>query len=159
VPGVREVQVASGVRTDVAEREPAYVRELAAHHVGGQLSVAPEHVSERVLRRMRKPPRESFERFAERFGLPATDAIIGRTDGELGWTDAQRERSLVRDRVVVETGEPLLDQREVLRDATGRDIECLASRVPLRDQAGNLLGVLGVFVALPGTAGAVAAAS
>ena len=33
-----------GVRYDLAERSPEYVEELAAHHVGGQLSVAPEHV-------------------------------------------------------------------------------------------------------------------
>ena len=39
----------SGVRYDLAELSPEYVRDLAAHHVGGQLSVAPEHVSPRVL--------------------------------------------------------------------------------------------------------------
>ena len=42
----------------------------------------------------------------------------------------------------MDEGAPLLDQREMLRDASGRDIECLASRVPLRDQAGNLIGML-----------------
>jgi methyl-accepting chemotaxis protein len=99
------------------------------------------------------------ERFAERFGLAATDAIAGKTDAELGWSEAQRTRSAARDRGVLETGEPLLDQRETLRDATGRDVEGLASRVPLHDQAGNLIGVLGVFVALPGAATAVVAAS
>jgi PAS domain S-box-containing protein len=99
------------------------------------------------------------ERFAERFGLPATDAIVGKTDAELGWSEAQRARSAARDRGVLETGEPLLDERETLRDAAGNDLECLASRVPLRDQAGNLIGVLGVFVALPRAAVAAAAAS
>ena len=65
--GVRKVFVASGIRMDLAERSPEYVRELAEHHVGGQLSVAPEHVDERTLDAMKKPAHETFERFAERF--------------------------------------------------------------------------------------------
>ncbi len=66
-PGVKSVRISSGVRMDLAERSPEYLRELAEHHVGGQLKVAPEHVSERVLKMMKKPPQRSFEAFAERF--------------------------------------------------------------------------------------------
>lgn len=66
-PGIRHVHVASGVRMDLAARSPEYLRELAAHHVSGHLKVAPEHVSERVLKQMKKPPREGFDEFAERF--------------------------------------------------------------------------------------------
>ena len=54
---------------------------------------------------------------------------------------------------MIECGEPLLDQREVVRGASGKDIVFLASRVPLRDQAGSVIGVLGVFVALPDALG------
>jgi len=64
---VRRVHVASGVRMDLANRSPEYLAELAAHHVSGHLKVAPEHVSERVLAAMKKPPQASFEEFAERF--------------------------------------------------------------------------------------------
>jgi methyl-accepting chemotaxis protein len=99
------------------------------------------------------------ERFAERFGLPGPDAIVGKTEAELGWSEAQRERSAARDRAVLERGEPLFDEREALCDGAGRELECLASRVPLRDQAGNLIGVLGVLVPLPGAPGAAAAAA
>jgi uncharacterized radical SAM protein YgiQ len=67
VPGVNRVFVASGVRYDLAERSPEFVRELAAHHTGGQLSVAPEHNNPRVLEKMKKPGIESYERFAETF--------------------------------------------------------------------------------------------
>lgn len=66
-PGIRKVHIASGVRMDLAARSPEYLRELAEHHVGGHLKVAPEHVSERVLRQMKKPPQESFEAFAAAF--------------------------------------------------------------------------------------------
>ncbi len=67
VPGVKRVHIASGIRMDLAADEPDYLEELAAHHVGGHLKVAPEHVSDRVLKRMKKPGIEGFEIFAERF--------------------------------------------------------------------------------------------
>ncbi len=56
-----------GIRMDLARRSPAYMRELAEHHVGGQLKVAPEHTDPEVLRLMKKPPIEDFEAFAEAF--------------------------------------------------------------------------------------------
>jgi uncharacterized radical SAM protein YgiQ len=64
-PGVKKVFLASGVRYDLAERSPEFVRELAQHHTGGQLSVAPEHSKKEVLDKMKKPGVESYERFAE----------------------------------------------------------------------------------------------
>jgi radical SAM superfamily enzyme YgiQ (UPF0313 family) len=65
IPGIRKVLVASGVRMDLARRSPSYVRELVRHHVGGQLSVAPEHVAPDVLGLMRKPSNDDFEKFGE----------------------------------------------------------------------------------------------
>jgi uncharacterized radical SAM protein YgiQ len=66
-PGIRKVFIASGVRYDLAERSPAFVRELAEHHTGGMLSVAPEHNNSDVLDKMKKPPIVSYERFADLF--------------------------------------------------------------------------------------------
>lgn len=65
--GIKRAFIASGVRYDLAERSPEFVRELAEHHTGGQLSVAPEHVDEKVLDKMKKPGAESYERFAGMF--------------------------------------------------------------------------------------------
>lgn len=65
--GVRKVFIASGVRYDLAAESPEFIDELAQHHTGGQLSVAPEHVDEVVLDKMKKPGVESYERFAEMF--------------------------------------------------------------------------------------------
>ena len=48
-PGIRKVLVASGIRMDLARRDPEYMRELATHHVGGYLKVAPEHTDPTVL--------------------------------------------------------------------------------------------------------------
>jgi uncharacterized radical SAM protein YgiQ len=67
VEGVKRVHIASGIRMDLAANEPEYLEDLAAHHVGGHLKVAPEHVSDRVLDLMKKPGRSGFEIFAERF--------------------------------------------------------------------------------------------
>jgi uncharacterized radical SAM protein YgiQ len=74
VPGVRRVFIASGIRMDLAQQSEAYLRQLAQHHVGGHLKVAPEHCSEEVLRRMKKPPIASFERFAEKFAELSREA-------------------------------------------------------------------------------------
>jgi uncharacterized radical SAM protein YgiQ len=65
--GVKKVFLASGVRYDLAERSPAFIKELALHHTGGQLSVAPEHSKKEVLDKMKKPAVESYERFEEQF--------------------------------------------------------------------------------------------
>ena len=76
-PGVKKVFIASGVRYDLAdqgERGGDFIRELATHHTGGQLSVAPEHNRDDVLMKMKKPPIAAYERFAERFQCASDDA-------------------------------------------------------------------------------------
>ena len=65
--GIKKIHVASGIRMDLAADEDEYMEDLARHHVGGHLKVAPEHVSEEVLGVMKKPSTESFERFAQKF--------------------------------------------------------------------------------------------
>jgi len=52
---------------DLARESPEYLEEMAAHHVGGHLKVAPEHTSDRVLALMKKPAQKTFEEFAEGF--------------------------------------------------------------------------------------------
>ena len=65
--GIKRVFIASGVRYDLAERSPEFIEELAKHHTGGQLSVAPEHNESGVLDKMKKPGIQSYERFAQAF--------------------------------------------------------------------------------------------
>ena len=65
VPGVKKVLIASGLRYDLASTSPEYVRELATHHVGGYLKIAPEHTEEGPLSKMLKPGIGTFERFRE----------------------------------------------------------------------------------------------
>ncbi len=67
VPGIRNVVVASGVRMDLAQRSERYIEELALHHTGGLLKVAPEHSHCDVLRLMHKPPIGVFDAFRRKF--------------------------------------------------------------------------------------------
>ncbi len=69
LPKVKKVFVRSGLRYDyiVADPNDEFFKELVEHHISGQLKVAPEHVSERVLRYMGKPGREVFDRFVGKY--------------------------------------------------------------------------------------------
>jgi uncharacterized radical SAM protein YgiQ len=67
VPGIDRVHVASGVRMDLAQKAPEYLEELAAHHVGGHLKVAPEHTDPDVLKRMKKPEINDYQSFDAAF--------------------------------------------------------------------------------------------
>lgn len=69
VKGVKKVFVRSGIRYDylLQEKDDALLRDIAAHHVSGQLKVAPEHCSARVLAQMGKPSIKLFEQFREKY--------------------------------------------------------------------------------------------
>ena len=71
IPGVRKVFVNSGVRYDMVVADRAhgqeYLDDLVAEHVSGQMKVAPEHISPRVLKLMGKPDREILEMFRGMF--------------------------------------------------------------------------------------------
>lgn len=67
VKGIKKVLIASGVRYDLAIEDPDYVKELATHHVGGYLKIAPEHTEEGPLAKMMKPGMGSYDKFKELF--------------------------------------------------------------------------------------------
>jgi uncharacterized radical SAM protein YgiQ len=67
LPGVRQVFTGYGVRFDLALEDEEYLEELCAHHISGQLRIAPEHFSMRVTDAMCKPGRVTYEKFAEKF--------------------------------------------------------------------------------------------
>lgn len=73
-PGVNHVRVASGVRYDMALEDPKALRAYSMEFIGGQLKVAPEHISHDVLRYMRKPDRELFEKFIAAFASLSKEA-------------------------------------------------------------------------------------
>ncbi len=69
LPGVKKVFIRSGIRFDylLADSDDSFFRELVEHHVSGQLKVAPEHISDVVLKRMGKPENAVYERFVEKY--------------------------------------------------------------------------------------------
>jgi len=67
VKGIKKVLIASGVRYDLAIEHPEYVQELATHHVGGYLKIAPEHTEKGPLDNMMKPGMGSYDKFKEMF--------------------------------------------------------------------------------------------
>jgi uncharacterized radical SAM protein YgiQ len=74
VPGVKKVLVASGLRYDLAATSPEYVKELATHHVGGYLKIAPEHTEDGPLSKMLKPGIGSYDKFKELFDRYSREA-------------------------------------------------------------------------------------
>ena len=69
LPGVKKVFIRSGIRFDylLADPDDTFFRELVQYHVSGQLKVAPEHISDAVLRRMGKPENAVYERFVAKY--------------------------------------------------------------------------------------------
>ena len=69
LPKVKKVFIRSGIRFDylLHDKEDSFITDLSKNHVSGQLRVAPEHVSDKVLRLMGKPSHEIYERFVAKF--------------------------------------------------------------------------------------------
>ena len=69
LPKVKKVFIRSGIRFDyvLADKKKDFLRELCMYHVSGQLKVAPEHVSDQVLRLLGKPENSVYEKFAQEY--------------------------------------------------------------------------------------------
>ena len=69
LPGVKRVFIRSGIRFDylMADPDEQFFNELCKYYVSGQLKVAPEHISDPVLKIMNKPKNEVYRRFVEKF--------------------------------------------------------------------------------------------
>ena len=69
LPGVKKVFIRSGIRFDylLAEKNRAFLKELCQYHVSGQLKVAPEHVADKVLKRMGKPENQVYRQFMKEY--------------------------------------------------------------------------------------------
>ncbi len=68
IPGVKHVFIGSGIRHDLVCVDPEpYLEEICRYHISGHLKVAPEHISDSVTSRMRKPNQETFDAFQRLF--------------------------------------------------------------------------------------------
>ena len=69
LPNVKKVFVRSGLRYDylIHDKSDEFFQELCEHHISGQLKVAPEHISPKVLEKMGKPQREIYDKFVNKY--------------------------------------------------------------------------------------------
>jgi len=72
--GIKRISIASGVRYDLAVESPEYIKELATHHVGGYLKIAPEHTESGPLSKMMKPGMGVYYKFKELFDQYSKEA-------------------------------------------------------------------------------------
>ncbi len=82
--------------------------------------------------------------FAHDAGFDDPDELVGRTDEDMAWgIDAEAYRA--RDVEVMESGEPRLGYEEPIRLRDGTVRWKRASKVPLHDRQGEVIGVLGAY--------------
>ncbi|MBR5809529.1 MAG: DUF3362 domain-containing protein, partial [Clostridia bacterium] len=69
IKGIKKVFIRSGIRFDylINDKNDKFFYDLVKHHVSGQLKVAPEHISDNVLKYMGKPSNDVYKRFAEKY--------------------------------------------------------------------------------------------
>jgi uncharacterized radical SAM protein YgiQ len=67
IRGIKRILIASGLRYDLALRDPEYIKELVTHHVGGYLKIAPEHSEDAPLGQMMKPSIGAYDEFEKLF--------------------------------------------------------------------------------------------
>jgi uncharacterized radical SAM protein YgiQ len=69
LPGIKKVFIRSGIRYDylVYDKNETFFKELCENHISGQLKVAPEHVSPKVLAQMGKPTRDVYDKFVSKY--------------------------------------------------------------------------------------------
>lgn len=68
IPGIKHAFIGSGVRYDLALLDKSgYLEEICAHHISGQLKIAPEHISKKVTDKMRKPDGKKFDEFSKKY--------------------------------------------------------------------------------------------
>lgn len=109
LPKVKKVFIRSGIRYDylLADPDETFFVEMCRHHVSGQLKVAPEHASARVLQLMGKPESGVFERFAERFA--AINCRLGKEQYLVPYLISAHPGAELKD--AVELAEYLRDRR------------------------------------------------
>ncbi len=101
IDGVKKVFIRSGIRFDylINDKDDTFFRELCQYHVSGQLKVAPEHVSDNVLKHMGKPENAVFNKFSEKFYK--INEQIGKKQYLVPYLMSSHPGSTLRDAVVL----------------------------------------------------------
>ena len=86
------------------------------------------------------------KRFAQDAGMQNPDELLGKTDYDMAWTLEEADFYRRCDREVMDSGQPLLNIEESQRQADGKEVYLLTNKVPLRDESGDVYGMLGIYM-------------
>lgn len=77
-------------------------------------------------------------------GLPSREAIVGMADQDFGW-DTERVQAYRKiDEEIIQTGKSKLNFEEIVRSSDGKEVYLIVNKVPITDEEGNVLGILGI---------------
>lgn len=102
IPKVKKVFVRSGIRFDYVmadKNNGAFFEELCRYHISGQLRVAPEHISDSVLKLMGKPDNSVYEAFLRKF--EATNKRLGITQYAVPYLMSSHPGSTLKDAIAL----------------------------------------------------------
>ncbi|MBN1536093.1 MAG: PAS domain S-box protein [Anaerolineales bacterium] len=137
-----KITALEGFITDVSERMKA---EEALQESRQMLQTVLDTIPVRVYWKDKKSVYMGCNHiFAHDAGLVSPEDIVGKNDFELAWLD-QAEQYRIDDRVVSASGLPKLNYEELQSTTDDKLIWRQASKVPLRDAQGKVIGVLGTY--------------
>ena len=101
IRGVKKVFVRSGIRFDylLEDKDDTFFVELCKYHISGQLRVAPEHISDNVLKYMGKPQNAVYEKFIDKFNK--INQAIGKEQYAVPYLMSSHPGSTLRDAVAL----------------------------------------------------------
>ncbi|MEH2267689.1 MAG: AAA family ATPase [Nostoc sp.] len=83
------------------------------------------------------------QKFAQTSGVGVPENVISKTDYDLSWTSEESDWYVKCDRHIMESGQAELNIIETLQQADGKQIWSNTNKIPLKNQEGNVFGILG----------------
>ena len=101
LPNVKKVFIRSGIRFDylIRDKDDTFMNELCEHHISGQLKVAPEHISDKVLDKMGKPKNSVYEEFIKKY--KRTNERIGKNQFVVPYLMSSHPGSTIKEAVAL----------------------------------------------------------
>lgn len=101
LPRVKKVFIRSGIRFDylLADRDDTFFKEMAQYHISGQLKVAPEHVSDNVLKLLGKPSNDVYESFIKKY--KALNEKLGMNQFVVPYLMSSHPGSTMKDAIIL----------------------------------------------------------
>ncbi len=99
--GVKRVFIRSGIRYDylLYDKDDEFFTELCKHHISGQLKVAPEHISDNVLKYMGKPPVSVYNKFSDKYNR--INAVLNKKQFVVPYLMSSHPGSTIRDAIAL----------------------------------------------------------